>query len=101
METAISVNGVPIRLTEERWAHIIENKPYMRAYYEKLLAAVENPVWVLQGYGGAVIAVLPVGRNQFLNVFYRELSRRDGFMITAFVSRTVNKSKIIWPKKRR
>jgi len=28
VEIAYSVNGVPVRLTEERWGHIVENKPY-------------------------------------------------------------------------
>lgn len=101
MEIAYSVNGVPIRLTEERWAHIIENKPYMRAYYEKVLLAVENPTWVLRGYAGAMIAVLSIGRRQFLNVIYREVSRKDGFIITSFVSRTINRSNTIWPKEKR
>jgi hypothetical protein len=100
MDIAHSVNSVPIRLTEERWAHIIENKPYMRKYYETVLAAVENPKWVLRGYAGALIAVLSLGRQQFLNVVYREVSRRDGFIITAFVSRTINRGNTIWPKER-
>lgn len=101
MESAYSVNGVPIRLTEERWAHVIENKPYMRAYYEKVLFAVENPTWVLRGHTGAMIAVLSIGRRQFLNVVYREVNRQDGFIITAFVSRTINRGNTIWPKERR
>jgi hypothetical protein len=50
VDIATSVNGIPIRLTEERWAHIVENKPYMRAYYEKILIAIENPTWILRGY---------------------------------------------------
>ena len=101
MEIAHSVNGVPIRLTEERWAHIIENKPYMRAYCEKMLAAVENPTWVLRGHTGAMIAVLSLPKRQYLNVVYREVSRHDGFIITSFVSRTINRSNTIWPKERR
>ncbi len=98
MRVAYSVNGVPIRLTEERWAHIVNNKPYMRAYYGKVLDAVENPTWILRGYGGAVIAVLPLGRRQFLNVVYRKISQDDCFIITAFVSRKLNRGNIIWPK---
>ena len=101
VQIASSVNGVPIRLTEERWAHIVENKPYMRAYYEKVLATVENPTWVLRGYAGALIAVQCLSRRQFLNVVYREVSRHDGFVITAFVSRTVERRNTIWPKGRR
>jgi hypothetical protein len=100
VEIAYSVNGAPIRLTEERWAHIVENKPYLRAYYERVLAAVENPSWVLRGYAGALIAVLSLSRGQYLNVVYREVTRHDGFIITAFVSRTINRRNTIWPKER-
>ena len=68
MDIAYSVNGVPIRLTEERWTHIVENKPYMKAYYAKVLATIENPTWILRGYAGALVAVLSLNRRQFLNV---------------------------------
>ena len=100
MNIAYSVNRVPIRLTEERWTHIVENKPYMSAYYDKILAGVENPTLILRGYSGALVAVLLVGRRRFLNVVYREISRNDGFIITAFVSLKVNKGNVIWPKEK-
>jgi hypothetical protein len=48
MEIANSVNGVPIRLMEERWQHIIDNKPYMLGYEDKILEAIEHPTWILQ-----------------------------------------------------
>jgi hypothetical protein len=63
MDVAFSVHGVPIRLTEERWLHIADNKPYMQGHYESVLRAVENPVWVLRGYGGAFVAILPIARR--------------------------------------
>lgn len=63
MDLAYAVNGVPIRLTEERWEHVVSNKPYMRSYYEKVLDAVERPTWVLRGYAGALVAVLTLGRQ--------------------------------------
>lgn len=82
---AYSINGVPIRLTEERWKHIRHNKPYMRAYYDDVLKAIEEPTWVLRGYAGAVGGVLSLGRWNYLHVVYREVSRDDGFIITAFL----------------
>ena len=98
MDLAHSVNGVPIRLTEERWEHIVSNKPYMGSYYESVLDAVERPTWILLGYAGALVAVRTLGRQRYLHVIYRELSREDGFIVTAFISRKVNRSAIIWPK---
>jgi hypothetical protein len=93
------VNDVPIRLTEERWSHIVENKPYMRSYYEKVLEAVENPTWILRGYAGVLVAVLPLARRNYLHVVYREMSQDDGFIITAFITRTVNRRMIVWPRR--
>ena len=99
MDSVYSVNGVPIRLTQERWEHIVSNKPYMEAYYERVLNTVERPTWVLQGYAGALAAVLTLGKQRYLHVIYRELDRNDGFIITAFIARKVNKRAIVWPKK--
>ena len=99
MDIAYSVNGVPIRLTEERWEHIVNNKPYMEAYYGKVLETIEKPNWVLRGYSGALIAVLSVARLSYLHVVYREASQDDGFIITAFISRKVNRRMILWPKR--
>lgn len=99
MEIAYSVNGVPIRLTEERWDHIVRNKPYMEAYYETVLEAIERPTWILRGYAGALVAVLTLGRQKYLHVMYREMSQDDGFIITAFISRKMNRNAILWPRK--
>lgn len=98
MDIAYSVNGVPIRLTGERWEHVVSNKPYMETYYEKVLEAIETPTWILRGYAGALIAVLSVAKRNYLHVIYREVSQDDGFVITAFLSRKVNRRMIIWPK---
>jgi len=99
VEIAYSVNGVPIRLTEERWEHIVGNKPYMVSYYQETLQAIENPTWVLRGYAGALIAVLSLGRGSYLHVVYRELGPGDGFVLTAFLSRKVNRRMIVWPER--
>ena len=99
MDIAYSVNGVPIRLTEERWEHIVSNKPYMGSYYEKVLEAIENPIWILRGYAGAIVAVLFIARRNYLHVVYREVSPDDGFIITAFLSTKVNRRTIIWPRR--
>ena len=98
MDIAYSVNGVPIRLTEERWEHVVSNKPYMETYYEKVLEAIETPTWILRGYAGALVSVLSVAKRNYLHVVYREVSQDDGFVITAFLSRKVNRRMIIWPK---
>jgi len=67
--------------------------------YETLLDAIENPTWVLRGNAGALVAVLSLGKPKYLHVVYREVSPDDGFVITAFIARTVNKKAIVWPRK--
>jgi hypothetical protein len=99
VDRAYSVNGVPIRLTEERWEHLVSNKPYMESYYEKVLDAIERPTWAEQGYAGALVAILTLGKREYLHVVYRELSREDGFIITAFIAQKANRRNRVWPKK--
>ena len=57
MDSAISKSGVPIRLTEERWYHIVENHDDLAGYYDEVLLTVENPDFVMRGHRGALVAV--------------------------------------------
>lgn len=91
-----SINGVPIRLTDERWEHIVYRRPEMASFLEPVLEAVENPEYILRGYKGTLIAVTHLGGNSYLNVVYRELGKIDGFIITARIAAHLDKSKIIW-----
>ena len=63
MDIAISRNGVPIRLTEERWFHIVENHDDLAGHYDDVLDTVENPDFMLRGYGGALIALKGAARK--------------------------------------
>ena len=48
--TAISKNGVKIRLTEERWFHITySHKEVDSADFTEALATVKNPDFILKG----------------------------------------------------
>ena len=70
----------------------------MVSYYDEVLEAIENPTWILRGYAGALVAVLSLARQNYLQVVYREISPNDGFIITAFLSRKINRRMIIWPR---
>ncbi len=37
MDIATSVKGVPIRLTSERWYHIVENHDDMAGHYDDVI----------------------------------------------------------------
>lgn len=93
---ADSVNGVPIRLTDERWEHILYRRPEMASFIEVVLDAVGYPEYILRGFKGTLIAVVHLGERFYLNVVYQELSQTDGFIITTRIEQRLDKSKIIW-----
>lgn len=99
MDVAISKSGVPVRLTDERWVHIVENHDDLAGYNDAVLDTVENPDLILAGYSGALIAVRAMGRRKYLAVVYRETSRYDGFVITAYFTSKIAKSSIRWQKR--
>jgi hypothetical protein len=98
VDIVYSVNGVPIRMTSERWFHIVENHDYLAGRYEDILDVVVDPDMVLQGYGGALIAVRGVARSRYLAVMYKEVSANDGFVISAYITEKVNRKAIVWKK---
>ena len=98
MDIAISKAGIPIRLTDERWCHIVENHDDLAGYYDEVLITVEDPDFIFRGYGGALVAVRSLGRRKFLAVIYRELSRKDGFIITAYFATQISRRLILWRK---
>lgn len=97
VETVHSVRGVSIRLTAERWIHIVENHDEVAGRMDDVLAAVGEPNWVTRGYGGALVAWRVVGRSRWLGVVYREVNEKDGFVITAFVTRKPKREPKVWP----
>ena len=100
MDVVLSTNGVRIRLTDERWLHIVENHDDMAGYHDEVLETIEDPQWILQGYRGAFIAVKALGRRRYLCVVYKEQDSEDGFVITAYTTSRINRRSIVWPEKR-
>ena len=98
MDSSLSVNGVPVRLTAERWLHIVENHDEVAGYYDEVLNTVANPDVVVSGYGGSLIAVRSYGAQRHLCVVYRQLSKYDGFVITAYFTRKLNRKKAVWKR---
>ena len=100
MDIVHSLNDIPIRITRERWFHITENHDDLAGYYDDVLHTIENPDLVIQGYGGALIAVKGMGRRRYLCVVYKEfISKKDGFVISAYFTSKINRRKVLWPKK--
>lgn len=98
MDIAYSIDNVPIRLTSERWFHIVENHDEMAGHYESVLTTVEDPDFVLRGQRGSLIAVRGQGKRRYLKVIYRQLSKQDGFVITAFFASKIERTRVLWRK---
>ena len=93
MLIAHSVDGVPIRLTKERWDHICRRHPELANQQEKVVETLRNPTEVLQGDFGEKLAVRFYRRtpltSKYLTVAYKELGTQDGFVVTAYFTRRV------------
>jgi len=96
LETTFSVNDVPIRLTYERWFHITENHDDLASYYFQVLEVVEKPEFIIRGNKGTLKAVKNMGKDRWLTVVYKEISKRDGFIITAYFLNKIPKGEVIW-----
>ncbi len=95
---AISHDGVPIRLTQERWFHITENHNDLAGYADDVLDVVEQPDVIVRGYNKSLIAVRSYGKYGYLQVVYRQVSVNDGFIVTAYFSSKFNQNQMIWKK---
>lgn len=67
MDVVRSVNGVPIRLTEERWNHIEEWHEDLLGLKVAVLATVSDPYVVVEGAAGECRAIRRL-RNAWLVV---------------------------------
>lgn len=100
IETVLSQNNIPIRLTDERWTHITEEHCELAGMCLEVLEAIENPSRILAGGEEELLAIQETEKGKFLVVVYHELNN-DGFIITAFLTRRIksfNRRKQIWPK---
>lgn len=96
-----SVDNIPIRLTVERWEHILRRHPEMQTEENKILETVSSPDIVQEGDYGTKIAIkyypeTPL-TNKYLAVIYKELSENDGFVLTAYFTRkSSERRRILW-----
>ncbi|MCX6584575.1 MAG: hypothetical protein NT166_30760 [Candidatus Aminicenantes bacterium] len=96
METVYSVNGVPIRLTYERWYHIIENHDDLASHFYDVLETIEKPEFVIHGNEGTLKATKNFSKKKWLVAIYKEVSKKDGFIITAYFLDKKAKGEVIW-----
>lgn len=100
MEIVQSKNRIPIRLTEERWLHITEEHTEMAGYYYEVLETIQDPDSIYIGKSEELLSVKEINQGKYLVVVYKEISKKDGFVITAFLTRRfkqIERRKKIWP----
>lgn len=99
--TAKSVNGVTIRLPDERWVHITEEHAEMAGYLYDILETIQEPLAVFEGNEGELLAAREIESGKYIVAVYRETSKEDGFIITAFLTKrwkSLERRKKLWQR---
>ncbi|PZV12079.1 MAG: hypothetical protein DCF21_16045 [Leptolyngbya sp.] len=94
-----SLNGILIRLPNERWQHIIQRHADIADKKDLILQTIANPDRLLAGNEGTLMAVQALETGKWLVVIYKETSQ-DGFVVTAFSTRKINslnRRQQLWP----
>ncbi len=98
-----SINQIPIRLTTERWKHIIKRHPELSRQKIAVLETVNNPDIVQQGDFDTLMAVKHFNStpmtSKFLVVIFKEIDKHDGFILTAYyTSNYSGRRKTLWKR---
>ncbi|MBE0517002.1 MAG: hypothetical protein IBX41_06385 [Methanophagales archaeon] len=101
MIVVLSKNRVPIRLSSERWEHVEKRHPEMEEQKDLVLETVSNPDFIQQGDYGEFLAVKYIKKTplteKYLVVSYKEITEREGFVITAYFTSKPSKGRVtIW-----
>ena len=100
IHTVSSRNSIPIRLTDERWAHIAEEHAELAGFRDEVLETVSNAERVLLGGAGELLAVRMFEPGKAMVVVYKETGSDDGFIVTAFLTRrlaSLDRREQVWP----
>ena len=98
-EVVLSKNGIPIRLADERWAHITDEHCELAGMRLEILETVSDPRAIFEGNKGEVLAIQEIEPGKWSVVIYREQTS-DGFIITALITKrlhTIQRRPQIWP----
>lgn len=96
-----SKQGVPIRLSTERWEHIRRRHPEIKDQKDKVLETITAPDVIQQGDYGELLAIkffenTPL-TEKYLVVIYKEINKDDGFVITAYFTKKPSERRLtVW-----
>ena len=100
MKETKSINNIVIRLTDERWQHILDAHIELENQIEEVLNAVSSPDFVCKGTNEEFLAAVYKYEHKILVVVYKE-NKNDGFIITAYFTNKIEKilkKEILWHK---
>jgi hypothetical protein len=94
-------NNIQIRLTTERWEHIIKRHPEMENQKDHVLETITNPDFIQKGDFSVLIAVKFYEKSpltsKYLVTMYKEALKSDGFVITAYyVTKPSERRQKLW-----
>ncbi|MFO7682482.1 MAG: hypothetical protein R6X34_20790 [Chloroflexota bacterium] len=98
--TILSQNNIPIRLTRERWQHIVEEHSELADLQAEILSTLAKPERILAGNAGELLAASEINKDKWLVVVYKE-TNGGGFVITAFFTKrrhSLDRRKQVWPQ---
>lgn len=98
-----SKNKVTIRLTSERWHHIVTSHLEIDLEdYKSIVNVVKDPDVIFKGDQGELLAVKKkAGKKIWIVVAYKEIGKIDGFILTAYLTTDNSwlfRKEIIWNK---
>lgn len=101
MKIVRSHNNTPIRLTDERWQHIVQRHPEIATFQERILETVSQPSQIQEGDYGTLMAIRFYAEtpltSKYLIVVYRETQSTDGFVLTAYLASKLSiRRKTLW-----
>ena len=97
-----SKNNIPIRVTTERWNHIITRHPEIDSQKEHVLETITDPDLIQRGDFGELVAIrfyeeTPM-TSKYLIAVYKEVLN-DGYVITAyFANRPSERRRVLWKR---
>ena len=62
----------------------------------QFILSIEKPEFIIRGNRGTIKAVSNKGKSKWLVVIYREISKTNGFILTAYFLDKRPKGDIIW-----
>jgi hypothetical protein len=100
MQSVKCVFNKEIRLSDERWSHIVEGHTEMAGHRNNVLLAISDPDFVVEGTRSELLAVRMLSTEKAIVVVFKENSD-DGFVLTAYFTSKLNKLQkrmMLWKK---